>query len=82
MRSEQLLLIKDIIVRKTVKTLLLLLTVVSISLPALARQQDDGIEDNIQLQQLTGVSLVLNATAVTAFPRALKRVRPSGILSA
>jgi hypothetical protein len=33
----------------------------------MARQQDDGIEDNPQVQQLTGAALTLNNSSVTAF---------------
>ncbi len=48
---------------------MVVLTVLCSSLPTLARQQDDGIEDYPQVQQLTGPALVTGATAITNFTR-------------
>ncbi|NII28739.1 hypothetical protein HB364_26900 [Pseudoflavitalea sp. X16] len=49
------------------KVLVVLLAALCCSLAALARQQDDGIEDNPQVQQLTGPALTVGASIFTSF---------------
>jgi RHS repeat-associated protein len=67
MQPEQLLQTGNSSRRKMSKVLVVLLAALCCSLAALARQQDDGIEDNPQVQQLTGPSLLVNAAISTAF---------------